>query len=151
MQFHHVIALLWHLFSCLITVILYHPTLKNVGSLSIPVCLHGVEVGWRENDCLPAWSPEKQQLVGPADHPQSVEKVEPKVRLAFVKQKLKCSSEFFPSVLLTQKSLWPRKVDFCQRVFLKIFLSCFWQLRPWRGFSIKPLALRLGYKSQNLL
>lgn len=35
---------------------------------------------------------------------------------------------------------------FAKGFFLKIFLSCFWQMRPWRGLCLKPLALRLGCK-----
>lgn len=67
-----------------------------------------------------------------------------------IKQNQKCSNELFLLILLTQESLWSGEVDFCQRVFPKTFLSCFWQLRPWKGFYLKPLALRLGYKSQDL-
>jgi len=70
--------------------------------------------------------------------------VDGKVRLTPIKKIPKCSSECFPLISLTQKSLWSGEVDFCQRVFLKTFLSCFWQLRSWRGFYLKPLALRLG-------
>lgn len=73
MLFHLAVALCCSLLSSLITGILY-PTLppKNLSSLSIPACLHMVEVEWREKDCLAARAYEasvyeKQRLVRTAD------------------------------------------------------------------------------------